>query len=95
VSRIELEPRRTALLEGWHKVGVVLYFGGRKVGEQSFAPPDAARQQVQELKLDAPAVADRVELRFAEPITLTLDGISHADAGVVNPGYREIRVRSD
>src|SRR2546428_3283158 len=41
VARVVLEPRRTLLLEGWHKGGVVLYFGGSKVGEQTVVLPNA------------------------------------------------------
>ena len=44
--------------------------------------------------IDTLAVGPTDDPAFSR-ITLTLDGTSHADPGVVNPGYREIRVRSD
>lgn len=95
VARVVLEPRRTILLEGWHKVGVVLYLKGAKAGEQVFLLPDAPSQPVQELRLDRPGTADRVEFHFADPVTVTPDGGQVFDPAVVNPGYSEIRVYSD
>jgi hypothetical protein len=93
VSMIELLPRRTSLLEGWHEVGVTVHLDGREVGRQSFVLRDAARQPVQQLRLDQPAMADRIELHFARPVTLMLDGQRHVNPGAVNPGYSEIRIR--
>jgi hypothetical protein len=91
VSRVTLEARRTSLLEAWHTVRVVLYRGGQKVAEQSFSLPGAASQQVQEVRLDAPAEADRIELHFSDPVSVTLDGRT-IDTRLCNPGYAEIRI---
>lgn len=93
VSAIELEPRQTDVLAGWHKVWVVLYLGDRTVGEQTFILPDAARQPLQVLTLDKAAVADGIELRFAEPVTLTRTGDRHVPPESCYAGYREIRFR--
>jgi hypothetical protein len=83
------------LLEGWHKVGVVLYLGGQEVGGQTFVLPNAPSQPVQELRLDRPATADKIEFHFADPVTVTSTGDRVFDPSVVNPGYREIRLYSD
>jgi hypothetical protein len=45
------------------------------------------------LKLDKPATADKIELRFSEPVTLTITGTTHIDRATCYPGYREIRFR--
>lgn len=93
VSLLELEPRPDLVLCGWHKVGVVLYLQGREVVRQQFELPDAYRQPLQVLKLDRPAVADKVELLFSDPVTLSRTGDAHVDPAVTYPGYREIRIR--
>lgn len=93
VSSIELEPRQTELLGGWHTVTVVLRSEGKTVSEQTFRLPDAARQPLQVLRLDAPALADTIELRFADPVTLRRDGKGHTPPEFCYCGYREIRIR--
>jgi len=92
VSSIELEPRQTDVLAGWHKVGVVLYLGGQTVGRQEFDLPDAASRPLQVLKLDNPAAADGIELRFSEPVSVNLKG-DKVPPESVYAGYREIRIR--
>ena len=92
VSAVELEPREADRLAAWHQVEVVLYSGGDVVSEQKFSLPDAARERLQVLKLDKPAVADKIELRFAEPVLLMLSG-GTIDPNSAYPGYREIRFR--
>jgi len=91
VSRIRLEARQTTLLETWHTVRVVLYRGGRMAAEQSFSLPDAATRPAQEVTLDAPAEADRIELYFSDPVSVMPDG-RRIDARLCNPGYAEIRI---
>ncbi|HZN65909.1 MAG TPA: discoidin domain-containing protein, partial [Tepidisphaeraceae bacterium] len=91
VSRVRLEARETSLLEAWHTVRVVLYRGGGQVAEQTFSLPDASKVPLQELRLDALSEADRVELYFSDPVSVTLDGRT-IDARLCNPGYKEIRV---
>ena len=93
VSTIELEPRQTEVLGGWHTVAVTLRHGGRVVSEQTFRLPDAARQPVQVLRLARPATADAIELRFADPVTLRRDGRGHTPPEFCYGGYREIRVK--
>jgi hypothetical protein len=93
VSSIELEPRQTDVLAGWHKVGVVLYRGAETVGRQEFDLPEAATQPLQVLKLDRPAVADGIELRFSDPVTQSLKGDRRVPPESVYAGYREIRIR--
>ena len=93
VSAIELEPRQTDALAGWHRVVVVLYHGNRTVAEQTFHLPDAAKQPVQALNLDSPATADGIELHFSEPVTLTRDGRRQIPPEFAYCGYREIRIR--
>ena len=93
VSSIELEPRQTEVLLGWHKVRVILYLKDRTVTDQTFDLPDAARQPVQVLNLTQPAESDGIELRFAEPVTLTRNGDRHIPLEACYCGYREIRIR--
>jgi hypothetical protein len=93
VSAVELEPRQTEVLAGWHRVTVVLYRGNDTVATQTFDLPDAASQPVQVLKLDRPAEADGVELRFAEPVTQTPTGERRLPPESCYSGYREIRFR--
>jgi hypothetical protein len=98
VSRVRLEARRTdladgsgTLLETWQTVRVLLYRGGRQVAEQWFWLPGAAAQAAQEVTLDAPAEADRIELRFYDPVSATVEG-RKIDARSCNPGYAEIHI---
>jgi hypothetical protein len=93
VSSIELEPRQTDVLAGWHKVGVVLYFGNQTVARQTFDLPDAATQPLHVLNLERPVTADGIELRFAEPVVETLQGGRRIPSENVYSGYREIRIR--
>jgi hypothetical protein len=93
VSAVELEPRQTEVLGGWHKVRVVLYRGERTVADQAFDLPDAARQPLQVLTLARPAEADGIELRFSEPVTLTRAGDRRIPPEFCYCGYREIRIR--
>jgi hypothetical protein len=93
ISSIELEPRQTEVLLGWHRVRVILYLKDRTVADQTFDLPDAARQPVQVLKLSQPAEADGIELRFAQPVTLTRTGDRHIPLEACYCGYREIRIR--
>ena len=93
VASLRLEPRRTTVLAGWHKVGVLLYLGDKTVAEQTFHLPDAARQPVQDLTLDRPVLADGIELRFTEPVTVSPAGDVHVDPDYSYPGYREITIR--
>jgi hypothetical protein len=93
VSAVELEPRQTELLAGWHRVTVVLYRGPRAVAAQTFDLPDAARRPLQVLTLERPAEADGIELRFAEPVTTTPDGDRQVRPESCYSGYREIRIR--
>jgi hypothetical protein len=93
VSSIELEPRQTDLLGGWHRVEVVLYQGDRTVARQAFRLPEAHREPLQVLKLDTPAMADGIELRFSEPVTLARDGQRRVPPEFCYCGYREIRLR--
>ena len=93
VSSVELEPRQTDVLGGWHRVTVVLYRGDQTVARQTFELPDAARQPLQVLELEGPVVADGVELRFSEPVTLTRTGDRHVPPEFCYSGYREIRIR--
>jgi hypothetical protein len=92
VSVVELEPREADHLCGWFEVDVLLYSGGNVVSRQHFSIRDADRQRLQVLKLDNPAVADKVELRFADPVLETFSG-TPVDIRVAYPGYREIRFR--
>jgi hypothetical protein len=97
VSRIELEPRQdfwygSIVLESWHDVQVVLYREGREVARQVFSLPDDAPQPVQLLNLDRPAVADKIEIQFSQPVTEILSGDGRADRAPREPGYREIRI---
>ena len=93
VSAIELEPRQTELLGGWHKVRVVLYLGDKTAAEQTFDLPDAARQPLQVLELARPTLADGLELRFSDPVTLTRTGDRQVPPEQCYCGYREIRIR--
>ena len=93
VSTIELEPRQTEVLLGWHKVRVTLYLKDKTVADQAFDLPDAARQPVQVLTLSRPADADGIELRFSQPVTLTRTGDRHIPLEACYCGYREIRFR--
>jgi hypothetical protein len=93
VSAVELEPRQTDVLGGWHRVTVVLYRADREVSRQTFELPDAATQPLQVLNLDRPDVADGIELRFERPVTLTRTGDRHIPPEFCYSGYREIRVR--
>jgi hypothetical protein len=93
VSSVELEPRQTDVLGGWHRVEVVLYHGDRTVARQTFQLPEAHRETLQVLKLDAPGTADGIELRFSEPVTITRDGARRIPPEFCYCGYREIRIR--
>jgi hypothetical protein len=93
VATIELEPRQTDMLAGWHEVGVALYHGDRTVAEQTFTLPAAAREPVQVLRLDAPVLADGVQLRFKHPVRMTRDGAREVPLESCYCGYREIRIR--
>jgi hypothetical protein len=93
VTAIELEPRQTEVLLGWHQVRVILYLKDKTVTDQTFDLPDAAHQPVQVLTLSQPAEADGIELRFAQPVTLTRDGSRHIPPEACYCGYREIRIR--
>ena len=93
VSRIELEPRQTDMLGGWHNVEVVLYLKGQKVHDQTFDLPDAGRQPLQVLELQKAGEADKIELRFAEPVRTTLSGQGPLPLQACYCGYREIRIR--
>jgi hypothetical protein len=92
VSVVELEPREADRLGGWYEVDVLLHSGGNVVSRQHFSIRDADRQRLQVLKLDHPAVADKVELKFADPVLETFSGTA-VDIKVSYPGYREIRFR--
>ena len=92
VSAVELEPREADRLAGWHEVEVVLYSGGDVVSRQHFSLPNAAHERLQVLKLDQPALADKIELKFAGAVLETLSG-STVDPNSAYPGYREIRFR--
>jgi hypothetical protein len=93
VSAVELEPRQTDVLGGWHKVRVVLYRGSETVGDETFDLPDAAHQPLQVLTLAKPAVADGIELRFSQPVTLAREGDRRIPPEFAYCGYREIRIR--
>jgi hypothetical protein len=93
VSRIELEPRQTDMLGGWHNVGIALYLKGQKVLDQTFDLPDAGRQPLQVLELHKAGEADKIELRFAEPVRTTLSGEGPLPLQACYCGYREIRIR--
>jgi hypothetical protein len=93
VTGVDLEPRQTEVLGGWHKVRVVLYRGDKTVTDQTFDLPNAASQPLQVLTLAHPAEADGIELRFVEPVTLTRAGDRHIPPEYCYCGYREIRIR--
>lgn len=93
VTAIELEPRQTDVLAGWHKVGVALYLGNQMVGQQTFLLPNAAREPLQVLTLDKAVFADGIELRFSQPVTLTRTGQRRIPPESCYAGYREIRFR--
>ena len=91
LEAIELESRETALWESWHTVRVVLHRNGRAMVERTFTFDDADRVPTHTIALDAPGT-DLVELHFANPVTRTKGG-QPVEAGLVSPGYREIRLK--
>jgi hypothetical protein len=91
LDRITLESRGMELLESWHRVRVVVLFKGQKVLEREASFPDAATVRTHTIDLPA-TLADRVDLYFSEPVLQTTGG-RPIPAEVVNPGYREIRLR--
>ena len=93
ISWIELEPRQTDLLAGWHKVRVVLYLGEKTVSDQTFELPDAHRQPVQVLNLTQPTLADGIQFRFSDPVTRPPAGDRHVPPEHCYCGYSEIRIR--
>ena len=92
ISVVELEPREADRLAGWFEVEVILYSDGNVVSRQHFSLPDANRERLQVLKLENPAVADKIELQFAVPVIETFSG-TRVDPNAAYPGYREIRFR--
>jgi hypothetical protein len=90
--KIELDARQTSLLEAWKRVRLTMYrgSGGAQVYQQEFAFPNADREEVETITLP-PTPADRIELRFSDPVTRTRDGRT-VEPGAVSPGYREIRL---
>ena len=89
--RITLLARKSGLWEAWHKVRVVLYLRGEVVLEKEFRLADADTEPEHELRFKATR-ANRIELYFSEPVTLTRDAKTRVDPNGVSPGYREIRV---
>lgn len=89
--RVTLLARRSGLWEAWHKVRVMLYLRGEVVFEKEYKLPDADKEPEQEIRFPSTR-ANRIELHFSEPVTLTRDGTVRADPNAVSPGYREIRI---
>lgn len=89
--RITLLARRSGLWEAWHRVRVVLYLRGEVVLEQEFPLADADTEPEQRIHFQ-PTRANRIELHFSDPVTLTRDGKTRVDPNGVSPGYREIRI---
>ena len=90
---LELEPRVTGLYEGYSRVGVVLFLGGRKVYQATFDFPNAAHQPTEVIRFPSTR-ADAVELDFSDPILETHDG-RRVPANMVRPGYAEVRIQWD
>jgi hypothetical protein len=89
---IELESRETALWECFMTVHVVLKRNGNVVLDRVVPMPEAAMQQVVRIEIGGGGIrTDEIELHFSDPVTTTRDGRT-LDAGVVSPGYREIRL---
>jgi hypothetical protein len=89
---IELESRETALWECFMTVRVVLKRNGSVVLDRVESMPQAVTQQVVRIEIGGSGQrTDEVELHFSDPVTTTRDG-RKLDAGVVSPGYREIRL---
>jgi hypothetical protein len=89
---IELESRETALWECFMTVHLVLKRNGDVVLDRVVPMPQAASQQVVRIEIGGSGVrTDEVEMHFSSPVTTTRDG-RRLDAGVVSPGYREIRL---
>jgi hypothetical protein len=91
LDRVTLESRGMELLESWHRARVVVLFKGQKMLEQEALFPDAATVRTHTIDLPA-TLADQVDLYFSEPVLQTTGG-RWIPAEVVNPGYREIRLR--
>jgi hypothetical protein len=89
---VELESRETALWECFMSVRLVLKRNGNVVLDRVVPMPQAATQQVVRIEVGGGGMrTDEVVLHFSDPVTTTRDG-RKLDAGVVSPGYREIRL---
>lgn len=91
IEGIRLHPRVTSLREAWHVVHVIAFEGDEVRLDRTFAFPEAARKDVTDIQFDAPVTADRVELRFSEPVVETING-GRVRRELVSPGYREIEL---
>jgi hypothetical protein len=89
--RLTLLARRSGLWEAWHRVRVVMYLRGEVVFEKEYRLANADREPKQEIRFPSTR-ANRIELHFSDPVTLTRDGTVRADPNAVSPGYREIRL---
>lgn len=94
LRRVELVARETVLMETWHTVHVAASLHGWQVLDEVFSFPEAATQRTVSLDLDLPAV-DRIELTFSDPVVRYPlgDGAERVSRDVVNPGYREIKLK--
>jgi hypothetical protein len=87
---IEFASRETALWECFRTVRVVLKRDGNVLLDRVVNMPEAASQPSVRIELGGQR-ADEVEMHFSDPVTTTRDGRT-IDAGLVSPGYREIRL---
>jgi hypothetical protein len=91
LRRVQLLARQTGLNECWRHVELELWSKGTVVLKQSFDLPHADAEALQMLTF-TPMRADRVTLRFSDPVTVLRDGVTRVDPNACSPGYREIRV---
>ncbi len=91
LQKIVLDARQTGLYETWMQVDAQLYLSGQRVSEQRFSLTDADKRASQAIQL-TPVTADRIELRFSSPVTVTRDGTAQVDPRSVSPGYREVEL---